>query len=65
MDYSKLTPLLVEAVKAVRAETHMQLAERDARIDTLRAENAELRERVHSLETAVRKLIASSQGAAQ
>ena len=46
MDYSKLTPLLVEAVKALRAETK-------AEICSLRAENEALRARLESLEARI------------
>lgn len=37
MDYSKMTPLLVEAVNALRAEKDAQIAELEARIATLEA----------------------------
>jgi len=43
MDYSKLTPLLVEAVKALQAE-------KDAEIAALHAENNRLRERLEAIE---------------
>lgn len=46
MDYSKLTPLLVEAVNALRAE-------KDAELDALREENAVLRARIEHLEAAI------------
>jgi hypothetical protein len=39
MDYSKLTPLLVEAVKALKTE-----------VDQLQKENADLRNRVEAME---------------
>jgi hypothetical protein len=46
MDYSKLTPLLVAAVNALRAEKDAQIdtlrSEKDAQIDTLRSELAKL-----------------------
>jgi hypothetical protein len=44
MDYSKLTPLLVEAVKALKTE-----------VDQMRKENAELRDRLATLETTAAK----------
>jgi hypothetical protein len=44
MDYSKLTPLLVEAVKTLKTE-----------IDQIRKENAELRDRLATLETTAAK----------
>ena len=67
MDYSKLTPLLVEAVKALRAEKDRQLAERDEQIAALRQEkdaqiaslqndNEELQHRLTALEAAVTRL---------
>jgi hypothetical protein len=43
MDYSKLTPLLVEAVNALRAE-------KDAELAALRSENDRLRERLEAVE---------------
>ena len=43
MDYSKLTPLLVEAVKALRAE-------KDAQIEDLQQENSVLRARLERIE---------------
>ncbi len=43
LDYSKLTPLLVEAVKELRSET-------DTRVEALRDENRELRDRIARLE---------------
>ncbi|MCA9289621.1 MAG: tail fiber domain-containing protein [Phycisphaerales bacterium] len=50
MDYSKLTPLLVEAVNALRAEN-------DALRDEKDAENRELRRRIAELERTVATLI--------
>ena len=49
MDYSKLTPLLVEAVKALRAEKDQQLAQRDAQIEQLRSDNNSLQQGNHKL----------------
>ena len=46
MDYSKLTPLLVEAVKAMRAEQEAELA-------LLRAQNEALQDRLESLEALI------------
>ncbi len=47
MDYSKMTPLLVEAVNALRAEKDAEIVmlrtEKDAEIEALRAEVAQLR----------------------
>ena len=58
MDYSKLTPLLVEAVKALRDELDALRAETAA----VHAENAALRARVETLETPAsnRRLAAES-----
>jgi hypothetical protein len=55
MDYSKVTPLLVEAIKSLRAE-------KDAEIDALRAENAELRARIDALETLVHQIVTTHKG---
>ena len=49
MDYSKLTPLLIEAFNALRAEMNSEIAD-------LRAENEELRSRLDSLEQIVARL---------
>ncbi len=46
MDYSKMTPLLVEALNALRAE-------KDAEIDALHEKNAALEQRLARLETAI------------
>lgn len=54
MDYSRLTPLLVEAVKALRAE-------RESQITKLENENEHLRDRVARLEALVEQLVAPSQ----
>jgi len=57
MDYSKLTPLLVEAVK----ELHVKVEEKDAQIAALRAEKdkeiAELKVRLERLDAAVQRLV--------
>ena len=49
MDYSKLTPLLVEAVNALRAEKDAEIAVRDARIANLEARLAQLESLVADL----------------
>ena len=60
MDYSKLTPLLVEAVKALRAEKDKQLeelrGEKDAQIAALQHDNQQLQDRLAALEAAVAHL---------
>jgi hypothetical protein len=50
MDYSKLTPLLVEAVKALRAEKDAEIKEQEATIARQQAAIAELLRRVEELE---------------
>ena len=52
MDYSKLTPLLVEASKALKTqvdELHQQMADKDARISALESDLAGLKTLVNSL----------------
>jgi hypothetical protein len=46
MDYSMLTPVLVEAVKALKEECD----ERDSRVKALESELASLKERLRRLE---------------
>ncbi|MHC4694086.1 MAG: tail fiber domain-containing protein, partial [Planctomycetota bacterium] len=56
MDYGKLTPLLVEAVKALKMEKDAEITELKGQIskmELLRKENAELRQRVGALESIV------------
>ena len=60
MDYSKLTPLLVEAVKELRSEKNRQLKtiqkEHETVIAALQDENVQLRDRLEALEAAVANL---------
>jgi hypothetical protein len=67
MDYSKLTPLLVEAVKALRAEyiaevaalrtkKDTQIADLQSQASALRAVNDELSSRLATLEKTVERL---------
>ena len=74
MDYSKLTPLLVEAVKALRAEKdaeiaslraekHAEIAELRATNESLADESTELRNRLDRLESLVRQLAIDKKGA--
>ena len=49
MDYSKLSPLLVEAVKELRAE-------KDAEIAALRADNERMQRRLEAVERALSAL---------
>jgi len=51
MDYSKLAPLLVEAVNALRAEKDSQIAWQANRIDELASRNGELQARMEALTT--------------
>jgi hypothetical protein len=64
LDYARLTPLLVEAVKALRAEHGGQIAalraERDARVAALERENTDLRARLDALEQLVERLASTS-----
>ncbi len=46
VDYSRLTPLLIEAVKELKAQDEA----RQVQIDALKAQNAELRSRIEALE---------------
>ena len=75
MDYSKLTPLLVEAVKALKNETDAlqeQQTEKDVEIaeltdrlsvlESVRKGNAALRERIMALEIEAAKLTGSWEG---
>ncbi|MCB9859733.1 MAG: tail fiber domain-containing protein [Phycisphaeraceae bacterium] len=59
MDYGRMTPLLVEAVNALHAKHEMAIAEKDARIDLLARDNAELRARLEALEATVNQLAGS------
>jgi endosialidase-like protein/collagen triple helix repeat protein len=60
MDYSKMTPLLVEAVNALRSEKDSQIAslrvEKDSQIAELKAENRALQDRLLRLELLMRQL---------
>jgi endosialidase-like protein/collagen triple helix repeat protein len=60
MDYSKMTPLLVEAVNALRSEKNRQLAEKDEQISALRAEKDDeindLRQQLADLQQIVERL---------
>ncbi|MHC4619210.1 MAG: tail fiber domain-containing protein [Planctomycetota bacterium] len=68
MDYSKLTPLLVEAVKELKTEKDAELAELKCQLpelELLREENAELRRRIATLESVVAKMSALREGGTQ
>lgn len=49
MDYSKMTPLLVEAVNALRSESNRRLAEKDDEISELRQQLSDLQQMVERL----------------
>lgn len=58
VDYSKLTPLLIEAVKEMKAENEAVVKElkvqdeaKQAQIEALKAQNEELRARIEALES--------------
>jgi hypothetical protein len=56
MDYSKLTPLLVEAVKALKKEVdelQRHNEEKDSMIETLKDQNKMIKQRLASVETVV------------
>jgi len=68
MDYSKMTPLLVEAVNALRAEKNADVTSLRADNETLRADNAvlhnentSLNARLESLEALVERLALAQQ----
>lgn len=53
MDYSKVTPLLVEALKALRAEKDAQIAALQAQYKRLQDDHQEMRRRLDRLEKAL------------
>jgi hypothetical protein len=56
MDYSRLTPLLVEAVKGLRAEKDAQFERQQEQITSLQEQNTELKNRLTALEAALSRL---------
>jgi endosialidase-like protein/collagen triple helix repeat protein len=56
MDYSKMTPLLVEAVNALRSQRDSDVASLHAVNEALRDDNAALRDRLDALELLVQHL---------
>ena len=59
MDYSKLAPLLIEAVKELKVQKDTEITELKGQLSEmklLRKENAELRTRLASLESMVAKM---------
>jgi hypothetical protein len=68
MDYSMLTPLLVEAVKELKAEVDKkdqkisQLAERVSQLESLCKENADLHDRLTRLESVVGQVAQMREG---
>jgi hypothetical protein len=68
MDYGKLTPLLVEAVKELKAEKDAEIAELKGRLsqmELLRKENTELHQRIAALESIVAKVSLLREGGTQ
>lgn len=61
MDYSRLTPLLVEAVKGLRAEKDAQFEQQQEQITSLQEQNTELKNRLTALEAALSRLINSQE----
>ncbi len=64
LDYSKMTPLLVEAVNALRAEKDAEIETLHQDLDTLRTQNEALQNRLDRLESLF-LLNTMSQGAGQ
>jgi hypothetical protein len=65
MDYSRLTPLLVEAVKALKTEVNeMQRrnSEKDGVIDTLKQQNDKLEDRLTALESSIAAITVQLKG---
>jgi hypothetical protein len=65
MDYSKLTPLLVEAVKALKVEVNelqRQNEEKDGVIDTLKQQNDKLEGRLAALESSIATIAVQLKG---
>ena len=54
MDYSKMTPLLVEAVNALRAEKDSQIEAQQEQIAALRAELSEMKESIRKMTPSTR-----------
>jgi ppGpp synthetase/RelA/SpoT-type nucleotidyltranferase len=52
MDYSRLTPLLVEAVKVLNRKT-AEMEDKLSKLESLRKENTDLHDRVKTLEALV------------
>ena len=65
MDYSKLTPLLVEAVKALQSEQESQIAARDNRVTQLEEQNEALQARLQLLEQLVEQVAAACQASTE
>ncbi len=58
MDYSKLTPLLVEAVNALRSEKDTEIASFENEVAQMRERNADLESRLAQLEALVAQFAA-------
>ncbi|MCH9035034.1 MAG: tail fiber domain-containing protein, partial [Planctomycetes bacterium] len=57
MDYSKMTPLLVEAVNALRAEKDAEIAGQQAQIARQQTQIADLTNRLDRMETMLKQLV--------
>ncbi len=56
LDYARLTPIIVEALRELRLDNDCKLSERDQRLARLESENAELKSRLEKLESRLTKL---------
>ena len=54
--YSKVIPVVTEAIKEQQAEMERQMAEKDAQIQALRQQNSALAGRLDALEATVKSL---------
>jgi hypothetical protein len=61
MDYSRLTPLLVEAVKALNRK-NAELEDKLSKLESLRKENTDLHDRIKTLEALVGQLAREKSG---
>ncbi len=57
MDYSKLSPLLIQGLNALNAEMDFEIEKRDLEIQSLRESNAGLESRLNKLESRFERLV--------